>query len=163
MEEHTHQEDRTPPDCFRLEELEQMQTFENQTLEQVNYYFWINQSEVDAPTYRFLYFLELVFADLRSLLLTSGEDSEAIRVSSAEALVKTADALRALHNKIVIQRVAAENFPLWEGIQGKVLTAIQLSKNEQGLYMNDALLLIFDAQKILVRLSRQEGLEVGAY
>jgi len=163
MENHNHQADQTPPDCFRLEELEQLQTFENQILEQVNYYFWINQSELDAPPYRFLFFLELVFADLRSLLLTSGEDSTAMRVSTADELVKTAEALRALHDKIIIQRVAAENFPLWEGVQGKILSAIQLSKNEEGLYANDALLLNFDAQKILVRLSRKEGLEVGLY
>ena len=163
MDNHTHEENQTPPDCFRLEELEQLQSFENQVLEQVNYYFWINQSEADAPPYRFLFYLELVFADLRSLLLTSGEESEAIRVSKAEELVKTAEALRALHNKIVIQRVVAENFPLWENVQGKVLTATQLSKNEQGLCLNDALLLDFGAQKIMVRLSRKEGLEVGLY
>lgn len=163
MENHHHREDPTPPDCFRLEELEQMQTFENQVLSQVNYYFWINQAEADAPPNRFLFFLELVFEDLRSLLLSSGEDSEAIRVSSAEELVKTAEALRTLHNQIVIQRVAAEDFPLWTGIQGKILSAIRLAKNEQGLYANEVLLLDFNDQKIMVRLSRQEGLEVGNY
>ncbi len=163
MEEHTHQEDYTPADCFRLEELEQMQSFENQTLEQVNYYFWVNQLESETMPLNFLFFLELVFTNLRSLLLTSGEDSEAIRVSNAEELVKTAEVLRALHNRIVIQRVGAENFPLWADVQGKVLTTIQLSKNAQGLYANDALLLNFDAQKILVRLSQREGLEVGKY
>ncbi|MEO6038763.1 MAG: hypothetical protein ABIQ93_10140 [Saprospiraceae bacterium] len=163
MEKQAHQEDPTPPDCFRLEELEEMQTFEKQVLAQVNYYFWINPSTADDPPYRFLFFLELVFEDERSLLLTSGEDTEAIRVSSAEALVKTAEALRVLQEKIVIQRVAAETFPLWADVQRKTLAAIQLSKTEQGLYANDALLLDFGEQQILVQLSRQEGLEVRNY
>ncbi len=163
MDSHTDQTDPTPPDCFRLEELEQLQSFENQILIEVNYYFWINQAEpTDAP-YRFLFFLELIFADQRSLLLTSGEDSEAIRVSDAGELVRTAEALRALHGKIVIQRVVAADFPLWLGVQRKMLLTIRLSKNEQGLYANDALLLDFDEQQILVRLSAREGLEVGNY
>ena len=70
MENHSHQDNASPPDCFRLEELEQMQSFEKQVLAQVNYYCWIDQAEADALPYRFLFFLELVFEDLRSLLLT---------------------------------------------------------------------------------------------
>lgn len=163
MDQHPHQQDPTPPDCFRLEELEQLQSFENQVLGEVNYYFWMNQAELEATPYRFLFFLELLFDDGRSLLLTSGEDSEAIRVSDAQELVKTAEVLRTLHGKIVIQRVAAASFPLWLGIQGKTLAAVRLSKNEQELYANDALLLDFSEQKILVRLSPREGLEVGNY
>ncbi len=163
MDHHPHQEDPTPPGSFRLEELEQLQSFENQTLTEVNYYFWINQAEQDDSPYRFLFFLELIFEDQHSLLLTSGEDSEAIQVGNAEALVKTAGELRVLHGKIVIQRVAAATFPLWAGVQGKTLASIRLSKNEQGLYANDALLLDFTDQHILVRLSLREGLEVGNY
>ncbi len=163
MDHHPHQQDPTPSDCFRLEELEQLQSFENQALDEVNYYFWINQAEQETAPYRFLFFLELIFGDQRSLLLTSGEDSETIRVSDAEELVKTAEALRALHGKIVIQRVVATSFPLWTGVQGKTLAGIRVSKNEQGLYANDALLLDFTEQKILVRLSAREGLEVGNY
>lgn len=163
MDHQLHQEDPTPPDCFRLEELEALQTFENQLLVQVNYYLWTDQAADSVSLRRFLFFLELVFDDQRSLLLSSGEDTEAIRVSSAETLVKTAEALRALHNRIVIQRVTAEELPLWAAVQGKILSAIQLSKNAQGLYTNDALLLDFNDQQIIVRLSRQEGLEVGPY
>lgn len=163
MDHHPHQDNPTPPDCFRLEELEQLQAVEMQALVGVNYYFWINQAEPETALYQFLFFLELIFDDQRSLLLTSGEDSEAIRVSSAEELVRTAEVLRALHGKIVIQRVAAVDLSLWMGVRGKTLRAIRLTKNEQGLYSNDALLLDFTEQKILVRLSTRGGLELGNY
>lgn len=163
MEPHTYQDDPTPPDCFRLEELEQLQSFENQILSDVNYYFWINQVEQEEAPYRFLFFLELIFDNQSSLLLTSGEDTEAMQVSNAGELVRTAEALRVLHGKIIIQRVVAGDFPLWSGVQGKMLAHVRLSKNEQGLYANDALLLDFEEQKILVRLSAREGLEVGNY
>lgn len=84
-------------------------------------------------------------------------------MSSAEELVRTAEVLRALHGKIVIQRVAAVDLSLWMGVRGKTLRAIRLTKNEQGLYSNDALLLDFTEQKILVRLSTRGGLELGNY
>ncbi len=163
MDHHPQSEDHTPPDCFRLEELEIMQSFENQVLAQVNYYFWLDRLDEITTSRHFLYFLELVFDDQRSLLLSSGEDSEAIRVSNAESLVKTAEALRALHTQAVIQRVPAEGFPLWAAAQGKKLAAVRLSSNEQRLYVNDALLLDFETQRILVALRPQGGLDIGPY
>lgn len=161
MEKNRPDTGNTPPDCFRLEELEALQSVENQTLVDVNYYLWLNQAETDEAPYRFLYYLELVFDDQSTLLLTSGDDSEAIRVSDAEALVKTAEALRRLHGKVIIQRVNAGNLPLWHGLIGQTLEAVRLSRNEEELYRNDALLLDFGGRKVLVQLSDKEGLLVG--
>lgn len=161
MEKNRPDTGNTPPDCFRLEELEALQSVENQTLVDVNYYLWLNQAETDEAPYRFLYYLELVFDDQSTLLLTSGDDSEAIRVSDAEALVKTAEALRRLHGKVIIQRVNAGSLPLWHGLIGQTLEAVRLSRNEEELYRNDALLLDFGGRKVLVQLSDKEGLLVG--
>lgn len=158
MEKNTHSTGETPPDCFRLEELDAFQTVENQVLVDVNYYLWLNQAEADEAPYRFLYYLELVFDEQPPLLLTSGDDSEAIRVSDAGALLKTADALRRLHGKVIIQRVNAGNLPLWQPLIGQTLNAVRLSRNEQLLYRNDALLLDFGARQVLVQLSDREGL-----
>ena len=127
MEKNTHSTGETPPDCFRLEELDAFQTVENQVLVDVNYYLWLNQAEADEAPYRFLYYLELVFDEQPPLLLTSGDDSEAIRVSDAGALLKTADALRRLHGKVIIQRVNAGNLPLWQPLIGQTLNAVRLS------------------------------------
>lgn len=159
MEPHRH----TPPDCFRMEALEVFQSFENQPLVDVNYYLWLNQPEDGSVPYRFLYFLELAFESGQSLLLTSGEDSEAIQVSDAETLVKTARALQQLHGRISIQRVNAGAFPLWQPVVGQILSGIRLSKNEEGFYHNDALLLDFGDSRILVQLSPKDGLEVGPW
>lgn len=156
-------QNHTPADCFTLEELQVLQSFEGQALAAVNYYLWLNLAEGEDLPYRFLYFLELIFENGDSLLLSSGEDSEAIRVSDAETLVNTARQLQELHGKVTIQRVSAGALPLWEPALGKTLAAIRLSKNEEGFYYNDSLLLDFDTLAILVRLSGKEGLEVGIY
>jgi len=83
--------DQTPLDSFRKEELEIFQSFENQTLVDINYYLWLNQAEQEeeAPL-RFLYALELIFESSEALILSSGEDTEAIRVIDAQSLVDTA-------------------------------------------------------------------------
>ncbi len=164
MENHSHTDDPTPPDCFRMEELEIFQSFENQTLVDVNYYLWLNQAETeDGILLRFLYALELLFESNESLMLSSGEDSAAIRLINAESLVNTARQLQELHGKVLIQRVSAVAQPLWEGVAWKILQAIHLSRNEAGLYHNDAMLLDFGNTRILISLSEREGLELAPY
>ena len=153
--------DPTPSDCFRLRELEILQSFDNQLLVDANYYLWLNHTEGDSAPLRFLYTLELVFEGTRPLLLSSGEDSEAIRLIEAEDLVKTARQLQQLHGKVLIQRISAGAQPLWREAVGKTLESIRLSRNEAGLFLNDALLLDFGERRILVRLHEREGLLVG--
>ncbi len=164
MEKHIHTDDPTPPDCFRIEELEIFQSLESQTLVDVNYYLWLNQAEMEgvAPM-RFLYALELLFESNASLILSSGEDSAAIRLIDAASLLATAKQLQDLHGKVLIQRISALAQPLWEGVVWKVLEGIHLSKSEVGLYHNDALLLDFGSKHIMVNLSAQEGLELAPY
>lgn len=164
MEKHSHTDDPTPPDCFRIEELEVFQSLEGQTLVNVNYYLWLNQAETEgvAPM-RFLYAMELLFDSNESLILSSGEDSAAIRLIDAASLLQTAKQLQDLHGKVLIQRISALAQPLWEAVVGKVLEAIHLSKSEAGLYHNDALLLDFGSKRIMLNISAREGLELAPY
>jgi hypothetical protein len=159
--EHTAHDHR--PDCFSLAELEVFQSLEGAVLTDVNYYLWLNQNDSEGMPYRFLYFLELLFDAHLPLMLTSGEDSAAVRISDAETLVKTADVLQKLHGQISIQRVSAAALPLWQPLIGHSLEAVRLSKNEEGMYYNDALLLDFGTGQVLVALSGKEGLVVDNY
>ncbi|MBC7777155.1 MAG: hypothetical protein H7246_17115 [Phycisphaerae bacterium] len=152
------QQDPTPPDCFRQAELEAFQTFESQRLETANYYLWRASSKTS-----FLYAIELYFDNGETLLLSSGEDSEAIRMITPESLVKTAHNLQSLHSEAVIQRIVANVQPLWRDVVGATLQEIRLSRHESGLYQNDALLLNFGEKQILLELSEKEGLILGEY
>jgi hypothetical protein len=151
--------DPTPPDCFRQSELEAFQTFENQILATVNYYLWRSNSKS-----AFLYALELYFENGETLLVSSGESSDAIRVISAESLVETAQKLKELHGEALIQRIVANVQPLWNDVIGSVLEGIRLSRQEEnGLYSNDAMLLDFGEKQIMLELSEKDGLELGEY
>jgi hypothetical protein len=153
--------EQTAPDCFTLDELRTFQRFEGQVLTDLNYYLWVNPGDTGEAVYRFLYFLEMIFDSNESLLLTSGDDSTAIRIGEAAELVETAKKLQALHKKIIIQRISAGALPLWKPAIGTTLRAIRLTKNEEGLYLNDALLLDFDVQAVVVQLNPQaDGLQI---
>jgi hypothetical protein len=156
-------QDPTPPDCFRLEELQAFQSIEQQSLVDVNYYLWLNHANAAETPARFLYVLELIFDQPEALLLSSGEDSDAIGIIAPEALIKTAGQLQTLHGRVSVQRVNAGALPLWQPVLGRKLDGIRLSRKENSLYLNDVLLLDFGSRKIVVQLSMKDGLEVGEY
>ena len=163
MENNTGHEHPMPSDCFSLEEIQILQSYEQQRLERITYYVWHNQAEPGALPHRFLYAVDLVFDSGESLLLSSGEDSEAIRLLTAEQLVDMAQRLQRLHGKAIIQRIPAQTQPLWRDVAGKTLQNVRLAKNDEGLYLNDAVLLDFEEYRVLVRLAEREGLVAGAY
>lgn len=159
MSENTNSSDPTPAGCFRQWEVETMESFDNQMLEQVNYYVWRRDNQG-----AFLFALELYFSHGETLLLSSGEDSEAIEVIKPEKLVHTAQKLQSLHGKAVIQRIAAGIQPIWREVLGSEMLGVRLSPEESnGLYLNDALVFDFGENQVLVELSEKEGLEVGVY
>ena len=153
-----HQEDPTPPDCFRQTEVEAFQVFEAQILKTVNYYLWRANSKSS-----FLYALELFFANGETLLLSSGESSEAIRIIGADRLVGTARQLKEMHGEALIQRIVADVQPLWRDVVGESLQEILLSRNEAGLYANDSLLFDFGKKQILLELNEKDGMLLGEY
>ncbi len=164
MENLPEQDAHIPPDCFQREAVELFQSLENETLAAVHYYPWLNLgAQAHAQPYRFLLGLELVFESGQSLLLCSGEDSEAIQVVSPESLLETARKLQELHGQPTIQRLSRSAQGFWPQFLGKPLHSIQLSRHENGLYRNDALLLDFGTAGVVVELLEDgEGLQVRA-
>ena len=145
-----------PPYCFRQEEVQQLLSVENKSLTAINYYLWRNVSEEATTTqlqYRFLYALELIFDSDTSLLISSGDDSEAIGVIKPATMLETASRLKQLHGQPIIQRLPRDGQSIWIGLVGKKLNSIQLARHESGLYQNDALLFHFDTTSILVELT----------
>lgn len=149
--------DPTPPDCFRLEDITTLRASEGCILARVNYYIW--KSSTDTPG--FLYFLEMIFTDHTALMLSSGEDSLAIRLSNAETLVNTARRLQAIHGIPLIERLSAQNSPIWRNVISQTLRSVQLTKHANGLYANSAIQFVFDNQHVTVMIGEREGLELS--
>lgn len=158
MQETPPNTDPTPPDCFKQAEVEAFKTFENQRLVTVHYYLWRANAKSS-----FLYAIELYFENGDTLLLSSGEDSEAIRIITAENLVDTALRLQVMHGEAQIQRIVANIQPLWREVVGASLQEIRLARHDSGLYHNDAVLLDFGEMQIMLELGEKEGLVLGAF
>ena len=78
----------------------------------------------------------------------------------ADTLAQIALQLEAVNGAAVINSMAASAQPIWQAAVGTVLKSIQLSRHENGLYRNDALLLEFETTRVVVALSEQEGLDL---
>lgn len=140
-----------PAGHFSLEEIQQFQSHEGQELAGIDYYLWLDTGAGDAaPAYQFLFALELRFAAGASLILTTDEDHGDLRITDSAALIKTASALFQLHGRPVIQRLSRDQHSLWQALIGRELAAIRLTRTEEGLYQNDALLLDFGTTGIII-------------
>lgn len=152
--------DPTPSGSFRLEEIEAFRSLEGEQLADVTYYFWFN---TEAPNQRFIYYIEVLFNSDSALLLSSGEDSNAIQVTDAMSLIQQARVLMERNSgKPAIQQLNASSSAIWKPLMGQTLSGVRLTKNEAGLYDNDALLLDFEQGGIVVALHDGGGLAISA-
>ena len=152
------QTDHTPPDCFRLEELDDLRSAEGRVLWGVNYYLIKRQIPV-------LYYLELLFDDAGdALLLTCGDDSLAIRTARPEDLIRDAERLQALHGERVVMRLQAGESRFWAPFVGGLLRQVRLARNSDGLSLNDAVLFDFGERGgLCARVGMQEGLALSLF
>jgi hypothetical protein len=149
-------------DCFQQEEIEVLKSFDGQTLTYVAYYVWMHAAQSGEAGPGFLLCLELIFEDQNTLLLTSGENSLAIAVTTPAQFVQLAEKLRQINGKPVVQRIAALQQPLWQAAIGQPLKSILLSPHpDHAYYSNDALVFDFGFQRIYLHIGAKEGLELG--
>ena len=65
---------------FVLEDLQKLQRYEGDTLQNVHYFIWFNPGkERDEPVVRFLYAVELIFEETGSLILRAETISHALK------------------------------------------------------------------------------------
>ncbi|MBL7825737.1 MAG: hypothetical protein JNJ57_03840 [Saprospiraceae bacterium] len=141
----------TPEGHFSLEEIQAFQGFENLRLVAAAYYLWTDVSPETNST-PWLWALELQFEGDQQLLISPDEAVDSLRILPLESLLKTAEQMHQLHGAPVVQRLSCHARAPWNQCIGNVLQAIRLSRGEEGFYLNDALLLDFGANAILVAL-----------
>ncbi len=149
-------EQEIPDGHFTLSELEIFRQIENATLEGVDYYIWLD-TEAEQPVWRFLLAIELRMGEAGSVIVSAGEDTDAVRVVQQEELLKTAAALYKIHGKPVIQRASRDHQIPWNGLINSTLQAVRLSKSEEGYYLNDALMLDFGDTGLIIALNQDGG------
>lgn len=149
---------KTPDGCFSLEDITTFRALDGEKLADANYYFWTDAEKGDQ---RFLFFLEILFVSEQALILTSGEDTDAIRIVEAMDVINKAKELMARNDhKPAMQQMNATASGIWQPFAGQPLQSVRLSKNEEGLYLNDAILLDFGTGGIIVALHDKGGLAI---
>jgi hypothetical protein len=147
---------------FSKTDLESMQLVENQRLAQANYY--VRLPKIGAPIGAgFLVFLEMVFENEASLILTSGADSSAISVATAESLVAEATDLHQKNGAPLLHSVDALRSPLWAAALSRELSGVRFSHLPDGRLANDSLVFDFGTIQILVFLGDRDGMEVAKF
>jgi hypothetical protein len=153
-----------PADCFRLEEMQTLRSFDGQVLQEVVYYTWTHATQSGAMQYQFLLCVEMAFESGERLLLSSGENSVSIQVIEAKQLVELARRLQEVHGQPVIHRFSADANSLWHKVLRHPLQSVQLSRHPgSDCYANDVVLFRFAQFPILVGLGIKEGLEISPY
>ena len=105
------------------------------------------------------------FENEDALILTSGDDTDAIRVSTAVDLIQKAQQIQTQTGQAAVQRMHASASALWQPVIGQVLQAVRLSKNDDNMFLNDALLLDFGEvnNNLLVTLNPTGGLALSRH
>lgn len=143
-----------PSHCFRQPELELFLSLEGLTLEQVHYF------TVPTAQAEYLHALELLFAEGPTLLLASDAEEPAIRAAEPGQLMATAHDMKARGLSLHLRD--ANRSALWAPLVGGTLRAVLLSKNEDGLSVNDALVFDFGTRRLLLSTAETMGLAVSA-
>lgn len=149
---------KVPDGFFSLEDISTFRALDGEKLADVNYYFWAGGEKSEQ---RFLLFTEILFVSEQALILTPGEDSDAIRIAEAMDVINKAKELMVRNEgKPAVQQMNATNSAVWQPHTGQKLVAVRLTRNEEGLYLNDALLLEFESGSVIIALHDKGGLAV---
>ena len=153
-------DDPTPDGFFKLEELQTFKSLQGEQLADVNYFFWHHAS---TPEVQFLLFIEILFVSEHALILTSGEDTDALRIIEAMDLIQQARQLMERGNgEPAVRQLNASGSAIWMPLLGQKLQGIHLSKDPSNqLYVNDALLLQFEDHGVVVALNEKGGMGVS--
>jgi hypothetical protein len=145
-------QNHTPSGCFPLTALHRLQAVENASLAAVFYH--IRTSPDGAQ----LLALELVTDGNMTIVLGSEHDEPSISVLEPQEWIGYANRiLQPLH------RHSAVNSPLWRAVMHLTIREILLSRNEDGLALNDALVIDFGSEKRIVQIGKTAGLAIGYF
>ena len=139
-----------------------MQLVENQRLAQANYYLQLPQPGAHLSTGHLL-FLEMVFENDTSLILSFRENERQLFATNAEFLIEKAAELHKIHGNPVVHAIDALVSPIWSAALSRELAGIRMTQSGDGNLANDALVLDFGTVSIAVFLENGGGIQISRY
>ncbi len=147
---------------FSKTDLEAMQPVENQRLAQANYYLQLPQPGAHLSTGHLL-FLEMVFENDASLILSHRENTREMFATNAGFLIEKAAELQKKNGGAVVHAVDALVSPLWAAALSRELAGIRMTQTGDGNLANDAFVLDFGTVSIAVFLEGTGGIQIAKY
>lgn len=145
-----------PSGCFPLEALELLQEVEHAPLAHVYYHIRT------TPNGAQLLALELNTKCNTTIVLGSDHDEPAVRVFKPQQWLEYVSQVYR-DTSAPLHRHVANNLSLWQTLIHQNIREILLSRNEDGLALNDALVIDFGAEKRIVQISETAGLALGIF
>lgn len=130
---------------FTHDEVLALDKVQNKTLDKVLYHYWVNIAKEEEL--KVLDILQLFFTDGTDVSL-SGRLDECLKLVQPDIDKDREELLLQFGGKIILQTEDMTQSLLWSDTG--VLDYISLRKSENGEYLNDAVLLEFQAKEIVV-------------
>jgi hypothetical protein len=147
---------------FTFQELTRLNGLEGKHISEVNYYVWVNRIDQAAP-YVFIDKLEIIFSDANKIILTAGEESNALYVlhdfDAAEEILMLE---HRFSGQITLKKFGASKDKFWKDVLNLRIQTVQLSKDGDQ-YLSDAVVLDFGEEKRLIGLSPEEGIIIDYF
>ncbi len=146
---------------FTEADLITLKSFDGKILTQVVCYLWQNLVNAQEPV-ELIDALELRFSDKTRLTFSSDELGEGL--SLRPYILKEENELLAteFNGQIKIFGLDASSTKMWQDVVGKTLAHIKVTK-EDDLFLNDAVMLNFDAEPRTLEISPMDGLVIDYY
>ncbi|MDI9340057.1 MAG: hypothetical protein QM534_05735 [Sediminibacterium sp.] len=150
-----------PKSSFDEEALIQLHSFNGKKVAKVVCYLWQNLVNPNDPV-ELIDGLELRFEDNTRLNFSSDESGEGLSVRPYSLKEENELLNNEFKGKIKIFGLDASSTKMWQDVIGKTLIHIRLTK-EDGLYLNDSVLLDFETEPRTLAISPMDGLVIDYY
>ncbi|MFQ3577195.1 MAG: hypothetical protein SNJ77_12240 [Cytophagales bacterium] len=140
---------------FSKEEVLRLNSLEGKSIKNVIYHKWANYSKPNQ-VYFCVDFIEFMFNDSEKLVF-SGKEHDEIKIIELDLEQEKSMLEKEFGGKIKIESDNQNHLEPWGSLPNKTISYIALRKNENNQYFNDALIINFEGEEVLL-FNNGEGL-----
>jgi hypothetical protein len=147
---------------FTDEELVKLHSYNGKIISNVVCYLWQNMANPDE-TVELIDGVELRFTDETRLTFSSNESGEGLSARHYSLKAENELLQQEFEGKIKIFGLLASNTKMWEDVIGKKLIHVKITKEKDGTYLNDSVMLDIEEQPRTLAISPMDGLVIDYY
>ncbi|MBK8846447.1 MAG: hypothetical protein IPO27_07870 [Bacteroidetes bacterium] len=139
---------------FSASELNQLLLLENQQIQKVTYFNWVNKAKNDEAV-EFLDKIEFTFIDKETICISVSELMDALEVIDFNIIAVNKELYDKFEGDVYIKESDVSNSDVWQNVLEYEINEVQLEMNEKHEYFSDKILLSFGPEKRLISLGQQ--------